>query len=218
MPLEQMKEFENEILPEFIRNLEELPLTADDKMNLLLTKAGLKPASEINLIIKSWYEGGITEHMTDREVQETIDIIKESGLLFQLGEKIIEKESYQTEKEPSTEKFYEREQMKVLISRSKENLDFLIEALKTKSDELLGKAFGFPQTAIEAFVDKREKLDIGALPKEVRESDAVLFSSPIISKDNWQEEIKQGQIYADFIKKVSPKIYKEMKTLSLTRE
>ena len=108
--------------------------------------------------------------------------------------------------------------MKVLIGRSKEDLDILIQALQTKSDELLGKAFGFPKTAIEAFTGKREKLDISALPQETRESDAVLFSSPFLSKDNWREEIKQGQRDADFIKKISPIIYEEMKTVSLNRE
>lgn len=214
----QESKIEHEITPEFIKNIEESKLTPDDKVNILLTKAGFKPASEILLIIKSEYEGETTEHMNEKELQESLNIIKESGLPFQLGKSEVVKESYQAEKEAGIEKFYQREQMKVLIGHSKGDLDFLIQALETKSDELLGKAFGFPKTAIEAFIGKREELDISALSQEVRESDALLFSSPTLSKDNWQEEIKQGQQDADFVKKISPIIYEEMKTISLRRE
>ena len=171
-----------EIPPEFVKKIEGLNLTVDDKVNFLLTKADLKPASEIDLIIKSEYESETTEHMTEEDIQKNLNIIKESGLPFQLGRREITKETYQTEKEVGVEKFYQREQMKVLIGRSKEDLDILIQALQTKSDELLGKAFGFPKTAIEAFTGKREKLDISALPQETRESDAVLFHHPFFQR------------------------------------
>lgn len=211
------KEEKTKIAPEFLKSVEESKLVIDDKVNLLLTKVGFKPASEILLVIKSEYEKEITEHMQEKDVQEVIEIIKKSGLPFQLGKRETIKESYQTEEEPKIEKFFQREQMKILIGRSKEDLDFLVQALETKSDELLGRAFGFPETAIEAFVGKKEKLDISKLSKEIRESDAVLFSSPTLSENNWQEEIKQGQSYADFIKKISPTIYEEMKAVALRR-
>lgn len=221
MQIEREKRFERkgeqELKPEFIKSIEKSKLTPDDKINIVLTKVDLKPASEILLVIKSEYEKEITEHMQEKDVQEVIKIIKKSGLPFQLGKRETIKESYQTEEEPKIEKFFQREQMKILIGRSKEDLDFLVQALETKSDELLGRAFGFPETAIEAFVGKKEKLDISKLSKEIRESDAVLFSSPTLSENNWQEEIKQGQSYADFIKKISPTIYEEMKAVALRR-
>ncbi len=205
----------NKITPELIKSIEESKLNSDDKMNILLTKSGFKPASEINLIIKTKCEGETNEHMNEEEIREVLNFIKKLGLLFKLGKREIRKETYQKEEEPGIEKFYLREQMEILIGRSKEDLDLLVQALQTKSDELLGKAFGFPQTAIEAFVGKRKKLDISTLPKEVRKSDAMLFSSPTLSEDNWQEEVEQGQRKADFIKKISPIIYEELKELHL---
>lgn len=39
------------------------------------------------------------------------------------------------------------------------------------------------------------------------------FFSSTLSKDNWQEEIKQGEQYTQFIKKISPAIYEEMKSI-----
>lgn len=208
---------ETEISPEFLKKIEKSKLVIDDKVNLLLTKAGLKPASEIKLIIKSWYEGEFTEHMNEEETKEALEIIEKSGLPYQIEERKIIEEKYWTKKEPEIEKPYKREQMNILVSRSKKELDFLIGALKSKNGELLGKAFGFPETAIEAFMGKREKLDVATLPKEIRESDVMLFSLPTLSKDNWQEEVKQGQLYADFIKKTSPVIYEEMKAMALRR-
>jgi len=212
-PSENIRNQEYKITPELIKNIEESKLSSDDKVNLILTKAGLKPTSEILLVIKSEYENETTEHMSEEDIQKAINIIKESHLPFQLKEKEITKESYRTKKEPEIEKFYQREQMKILIGRSKDDLNFLIKALESKSDELLGKAFGFPATAIEAYTGKREKLDFSTLPKEIRESDAVLFSSPTLSRDNWQEEIKQGQQYADFLKNISTRIYEEMRNV-----
>lgn len=99
--------------------------------------------------------------------------------------------------------------MRILIGRTQKDLDFLIEAQKSKDSELLGKAYGFPPTAVEAWVGKRKKLNVKKLPKEVRESEAILFSSPTLSVDNWQKEIEQGQRDADYIKGISPFIYRE---------
>jgi len=91
----------------------------------------------------------------------------------------------------------------------------LERALKSNSDEMVGKAFGFPPTAIEAFVGKREVLDRQSLPLDIQHSDGVLFSSPTLSRDNWQEEIKRGQLYGEFIKKISPKLYGKMRSKAL---
>lgn len=57
------KEGKTKIAPEFLKSVEESKLVIDDKVNLLLTKVGVKPASEIKLIIKSWYKGEETEYM-----------------------------------------------------------------------------------------------------------------------------------------------------------
>ena len=76
-------------------------------------------------------------------------------------------------------------------------------------DKAIGMVLGFPETAIEAFIGERRALSRKKLPDDVRKSESVRFCDFMLSEDNWQEEIKQGQRYADFIKKVSPKIYQE---------
>lgn len=200
---------EHEIKPELVQAIEKGAFTVDDKVNILLTRAGLKPASELLLVIKTWDDKESFENMPEEFVQEDIAIIKELGLPTEIKEReVVEWKESETKNGPA--KTYKREQMRILIGRTEEDLDFLKKALESKDDELLGKAFGFSPTAVEAWVGKRKKLNVKRLPKKVRESEAVLFSSPTLSSDNWQKEIEQGQRDADYIKSVSPAIYKEL--------
>ncbi len=206
---------ENEITSKEVGRVEKSKMTIDDKINLLLTKGGLKPASEILLVIKTRDDEGLTEHMSEEEVQEALDIIQKSGLSYRFKNRETIKEPYRTKKEPKIQRFYRREQMKILLGRTPEELEFLERALKSKSDEMLGKAFGFSPTTIEAFVNKRRVLNRQSLPSDIKHSDGILFSSPTLSQDNWQEEIKQGQRYGEFIRKISPKLYEEMRVMAL---
>ena len=206
---------ESEITSEEVERVEKSKMTIDDKINLLLTKGGLKPASEILLVIRTRDDEGLTEHMSEEEVQEALDIIQKSGLSYRFRDRETIQEPYRTKKEPKIQRFYTREQIKILVGLSSEELEFLERALKSKSDEMLGKAFGFPPTTIEAFVGKRKVLNRRSLPPDIKHSDGILFSSPTLSRDNWQEEIKQGQRYGEFIKKLSPILYKEMRSTAL---
>ncbi|MBI5401486.1 hypothetical protein HZB05_01510 [Candidatus Wolfebacteria bacterium] len=204
-----------EITPELVERIEKSKITIHDKINLLLTKGGLKPSSEIVLAIKTQTDEGLTEHMSEKEVQEFLSIIKESGLPYRFQDREVIREPYSTKKEPEIQKFYRREQMNILIGRSREELDLLEHALESKSDEMLGRAFGFPPTAIEAFVGKRKPLNRQSLSPDIQHSDGILFSSPTLSQDNWQEEIKQGEQCGKFIKEISPQLYNEMKSMAL---
>ena len=210
--LRQEQACERELTPEFLERIEKSKIEIDDKINLILTKGGLKPASEILLVIKTRHDKGLAEHMNEEDVQEALGVIRAIGLPFRFGERKTLQEPYRTEDEPDRQKFFWREQMNILVGRTPEDLEFLERALKSGSDEMLGKAFGFPSTATEAFIGKKEALDRKSLPPDVQQSDGILFSSPTLSQDNWQQEAKQGKLYGEFIKKISPKLYEEMRS------
>lgn len=199
---------EDEVSPDLVRALEETDFNIDDKVNLLLTKAGLKPASEISFFIKSYEDKEETEHMTEGDLQRNLWLIKEFGLITKENDRKMVEEEYKTK--DGKIKTYKREKMNVLVARDKKDLEFLNNAIQSNDDELLGKAYGFPPTAIEAWIGKRKRLKVKDLPKEIQRSDAMLFSSPTLSADNWQEEIKYGKKCADYIRKLSPTIYREM--------
>lgn len=202
-----------DINPELARKVEKSKMEVDDKINLLLTKGGLKPASVIELPVWLETKEKKREFLSESDIKEILDLIKESGLEFNIGKKEIIKGSYRTEEEPDLEKFSRAERIEIMIAGSKDNMKLLKKCWGTEDHEAIGKALGFPQTAVEAFIDKRESFLLDDMPKEIQESDGVLFLTPNLSKDNWQEEIKEGEKRAEFIKKISPKIYEERKKI-----
>ena len=197
---------------EFVESVEKSKMELDDKINFLLTKGGLKPASIIELPIRLQTQEEVKEFFKENEIDEIIELVKKSGLECHIGEKRIAEGSYRTKDEPEIERHSKGEHRDIFIASSKEKLDALINSWYTEDQEAIGKALGFPTTAVEAFVGKREAWFDENIPNEIRESDAVTFLTPTLSKDNWQEEMKEGDKRARFIKKNSPKIYAEIMT------
>ena len=101
----------------------------------------------------------------------------------------------------------ERENRKILIARDIGALKGFYEAIKSLDHDAMGKFFGFPASAIEAFDDEEKMLYRQDLPQEVRESECYPFIQFVLSKDNWQEEIKLAEQNAEAIKKVSPRLF-----------
>lgn len=198
-----------EINSEFVREVEKSKLDAYDKVNFLLTKAGLKPASSIELTIKTYHDKGITEHLNDIEVQNILNLIRNSELAYEIKEKRTDKEGYETEGKPGIKKFFKREKIDIFVGNSEKELNNLLKAWEKGDDKLIGKSLGFLDSSVEAFVDENKKMNIDNLPEEFRSSDALLFCPPTISKNNWCEELKKGKEYADFIKKISLNIYQQ---------
>lgn len=197
---------------EFVESVEKSKMELDDKINFLLTKGGLKPASIIELPIRLQTQEEVKEFFKEKEIDEIIELVKKSGLECHIGEKRIAEGSYRTKDEPEIERHSKGEHRDIFIASSKEKLDALMNSWYTEDQEAIGKALGFPPTAVEAFVGKRETWFDENIPNEIRESAAVTFLTPTLSKDNWQEEMKEGDKRARFIKRNSPKIYAEIMT------
>lgn len=77
---------EKEVSPELVKAIEQEAFHVDDKANMLLTKAGLKPASELTLAVRTWNEKENNQHMTEEDIQRDVWIIKELGIPVQFGE------------------------------------------------------------------------------------------------------------------------------------
>ncbi|HRY82989.1 MAG TPA: hypothetical protein P5099_03870 [Candidatus Moranbacteria bacterium] len=198
---------EEELAAEFVELIEKSKLKIDDKVNFILTKGGLKPASVIELPTKLQTQEETKEFFKEDDIKEIINLVKKSGLEYYIGKKEIVEGTYRTKNEPEVEKYSKGEQLNIFISNSKENLDLLTKSWGTTDQEAIGKALGFPPTAVEAFVGKRETWFDEDIPDEIREGEAVIFLTPALSKDNWEEEIKEGKKRAEFVKRNSPEIY-----------
>ena len=188
-PPETENPSEIELSPEIVKEIENLEMIDQNKVLLIVTASGLKPASI--------FATGIGLEIDSPKIENITSVIKKLNLKFE-----VKKRKFRIEKEKSY--------IEIIVANNLNNLKFLSEAARGDSDELLGRACGLPKTAIEAYIGKREALDREKLPDEIKKSDAVRFCFFKLSADNWPEEIKQGQKYADLVKRISPKIYQEV--------
>jgi hypothetical protein len=198
---------------EFIEAVEKSKLDANDKANLLLVKAGLKPAAEIELMISLKTDDDTQTYLTEDEVQKSIALIENSGLSHKIGERKFVKGSYTIREEPGkpeTKKPTVGESIPTFVAGSQEKLDALSEIWDTEDEEAIGKALGIPKSAVEAFTGKREAINLYELPDDIQNKEAAVFLTPTLSKENWREEMKEGTKRAAFIKRICPSIYKEL--------
>ena len=201
---EQRKE--REIAPEFIKEVEDSVFSIDDKVNILLVKAGLKPASLVSIDVKVWNDQEVERSVPKELAEKSSKMLEKSGMALMRTEPEF---TYEYEKPDGTLAPYNHEFISFLIGRDQESVNALATALESGDDELKGKAYGFSQTAIDAWLGRRATLDRAQVPPEISESPAYLFTPGKLSVDGWQEEIKEGQRRADFIGKVSPRLYEE---------
>ncbi|MBU3895968.1 hypothetical protein KKG36_01485 [Patescibacteria group bacterium] len=208
------REAEREVSPEFIEALEKTPLGPENQVWILLTKAGLKPASWLDKDIKRTEHGKVTEFLKNEEVHQLVSFLE---AFFPC---VVEKKTVDIVKNrrgiwvgvPSEKgrKIGEEERLDFIIGSNKENLEKIVSALEAKDDRKIGLALGFEPTAVEAFCGKGKLVDNEKLPDEALFSEAFVFSPSRLSADNWLKELAQHQKWADYVKKTSPSLFNRM--------
>jgi len=220
-----------ELDAEFVEKVEKFKIMPIDKAYILLTASGLKPASLIDFRIRPEDANEAAQAFgTEQDFDDVVSTIKQADLPFGLRGRSVIKNSY----------YGDHESEFILIGRGDQELENLQGAMQfvapyfeggkkpvmdlemigemrnnpkfNQYNNELGLALGFPPSAVEAYVggNGREKLDKSTLPEHIQKGDAIAFCAFALSKDNWEEELKQAQTYADFIKSASPVIYQEI--------
>jgi hypothetical protein len=184
---------------ETVQSFEELPFkTLTQKVELILVWRKLKRGTQIIL----------SPEITDINLKIMIKIIEKAGLFCKIAE---DKDS----KNPRKACFIANNQ-EVLESLS--NL-FFGDHLNSSVCLELGKIYGFPKTAIEAFKKNHNSMininnnkdEFFLTWEEVEEKipkDLQPFIGFKFSKDHWEEELKILEKWAEEIKLVSPELYK----------
>jgi hypothetical protein len=188
---------------EKIESIENAPLDIQEKVDILLILKDLKPASDISLYSEEWPEGEKEKEINPESIEKTEELLKKNNLLYEPFEEKVA-DWYKDEKGQKV-----RKEKTFIIAKNEENLNLIKKAFETGDEKLFGKAYGFPQTSIEAYLGKGEAIDSNKLPEEIKQQDALAFSKFKLSKDNWQEELKTAQKWADAVKETSPKAYNE---------
>ncbi len=195
---------------EFLDKIERLNIDIDEKGELILTKLGIKPAVWIICEIKIW-NGDERPYVIQPEesVQTLVDGIKDLGLPYTITPRTV---VVTQERISGRSVDVNTDRLEIRVGSNQDNLDFLNEALDVKDHEQMGIALGIPETAVEAFIGIRKSLNLYTLPKEVILGDPFLFTpTRLLSEDNWQEEIKEGERRAEALKVVSPRLFQRIR-------
>lgn len=216
------KEFTPEQERELMERLEKIHLNIEIKIEFLLVWKGEKPATEISIATKSWKEGEPPKSLDSKQVEEMEKLIKDMKLFYNTAPKqVVDGEYYYITKD-GQEKLEKKEETIFYLAKKKENLDLFIKALKGKDDKLFGQLYGYPESAIKAYIEKGEKMEISKLPSKIQRQPSVAFTRFKLSKNHWQQELKTSQRWAEITEKTSLKLYEKfinyMRTVNLGDE
>ncbi|MCX6756626.1 MAG: hypothetical protein NTW35_00525 [Candidatus Nomurabacteria bacterium] len=179
------QETEESKLEKNIRIIESLDCNLKAKANMVLVLLGLKPATDVFFL-------GNNEDLKPFKSK-----IKETGLSFDVtGSLLLDNNRVKED---------------LVISKKQEIASLVAFLFKTPNlnRRELGVYMGYPETAINAFVGLKEKhQDSRKVFQDKGISDSV--ASFILSKDNWQEEIKTAEKWVEGLTLKAPELYKKV--------
>ncbi len=199
---------------EMVEMIESAPLDIFQKMEMILVKSGLKPATTIELWSSPWEKGSDDKNLVDvNELSKIKNMLEKLELDTKISDPEIDEYFQIVEAQPENEIAMCREKITVFYGSNKAFVDRLAQAKKDLNDKEMGISFGYPETAIEAYVGEKEGMTRQELPDKIKKTDFFPFIQfGVLSKDNWREEIKTAEKWANAVKANSPKIFNEYST------
>jgi hypothetical protein len=219
--------------PSIIRELEQLDLPESVKVDFLLVLAGEKPANEWDEIESIYLPGAPADHRGRKLFDQVAVWAKHSGLAYATDEARVNRarELFSGEEgrrlQEDLAKAGKPVDLKAEIAASAEIdrltlyvagdehwLKRMQQADRERDPQLLGECFGFPPSAIKAYVDRR-----ALSPDRVRADTATLaFAQFMLSRDHSLEDLETAARWADAVKKLSPAIYEARVESQAARE
>lgn len=181
------QEIEESRLEKNIRIIESLDCRVGEKSDTILVLLGLKPATDFSLFVN------------DENPDSVKRKLKEAGLFFD---------------DIAVPPFEDQKITAKLALAKEQHIASLVAFLfrdKKRNRKELGIYMGYPETAVEAFIGLREKME-----DEEDEKISKKYNIPgqimsfVFSKDNWQEEIKTLEKWVEALKLRAPEFYKKV--------
>jgi hypothetical protein len=201
---------QEELPRETIGAIESAPLDPVEKMELILVKTNRKPVTDIEFVGPVWREEEEAIPFDMDQVKKVEESLRAMGFITEIRTPYKDEGYAVREYEGAPEIPMNRERAGIYIGNSKEALENFHQAVMSIDDRALGRFFGIPETAIDAFVgDENERLYRQDLPDEIKQSDIYPFIHFVLSKDHWQEELEVIKGDAESVRRNSPKIFTE---------
>ena len=97
------------------------------------------------------------------------------------------------------------EQVPIYVARKPEVLEELLNAVDTHDEYSLGRLYGYPETAIQAYLGYRDRF-MG----NMFQHPCGYFAQFVFSRDFFEEEYEIPLKWAHTVKRLSPKMYEEI--------
>jgi hypothetical protein len=203
------RQVEKEKVKEAIEELKGLPLLLKGNiLDLVLTIVGEKPLTSIGFEIekdKRW--------RAEELFQGLKTILGELNLTFQMIER------------PGIEK--NEIAITILVAKSNEIISKAIEAWKKGDEETIGKLYGYPETAVKAFVEAMEDFKTKEkellLPgenwveyvdeetrKEIAQKRLLEFVGFRLSRKHYKEELKVAERWRKVVERICPEFLEDL--------
>lgn len=212
--------------PEIIADLEQLDLHFSIKVELLLVYAGEKPATEWHWAQTIYYPNRPPDHrgreLFDQVVNWAIraklayevseDRVNTARVLFSgeegrrlVKERTTKKRPVDTEAEISRSP--EEDRLTLFVASDRDWLQKLRDADERRDPRLLGECFGFPRTAVDAYLFHRAIAPdrLRKIPVETK-----AFAQYMLSRDHTAEDLATAERWAAATSRLSPKIYADV--------
>jgi len=167
-----------------------------DRASLFLTAKGLKPATILELVFEPGHQE-YTENDYSADINNCEQMLRDLGLPY-------EPEHYNDDEDLERHIF--------LVGKDQQSLKDLATAERADNSDYysygmaLGKALGYPETAIIADATK-SAMPISEYPPELLNDPSRKFCVFALSREHWQEEMEVVKQQAEFIKKEDPSLY-----------
>ena len=176
------------------------------KVELLLVVGDFKKATEIEFESEEWYDGQENKKVDGNAAKFFEDISEKLGLVFE--KQTVTAKSNRAYSEDNYEHVRNIERTTYIVAKTESDIEKLKRADEGGDDSLYGEVYGFPETSITAYKND-ELAEISDIPEDVRASEAYIFTTFMLSKNDWKKELEISQQWSDFVKKISPKIHGE---------
>lgn len=187
---------------ETLEKIEEI--ISHDKAMILLVHGGLKPSCLAVFYGPYYNQTKEILHIDKEDLQIFKNVLDELGLCYHFETRV-----YENEGEAGTNA---QEIVRAYIAKDQEKADILAKYFSdlNKYDYEAGILLGYPKTAVQAYVDGTllPMDDVASRTDEVSTENMRLLGYRL-SREDWKEEVRPLEIQGNYLKKISPRIYKE---------
>ncbi|HVQ44104.1 MAG TPA: hypothetical protein VMT30_04025 [Candidatus Saccharimonadia bacterium] len=205
-----------------IERIEQARLFPKEKVDLLLVALGEKPATLHRLSSPAWAPGETQQGVPEDEFQAYMTAAEATGLAVEVGPDHVVNPAAEYIRGTDGEVVYrqnpsywdarvaggEQETWRtIFVARDQPTLEFIKAADAANDARALGQAYGFPETATDAYLAGHIEH-----ASAVGESDpAVLaFAAYGLSPEHGAEELAVARRWADAVRQASPRIADEL--------